>query len=518
VRSGLVAGTLFGLLAMNEALTYHSNFATPDERAAAVAAGNNGALTAVIGPARELDTLGGWVSWRVLGLLLIIASVWGLLTATRLMRREEEAGRWELLLAGRTDRRDATAQALGGLALGLVAMWSVIALLMAVAGGRPYVHLSVSACLLYAATIASGAAIFLAVGALTSQLATTRRQANMLGAGVFAVFYLIRMIADSGSSLAWMRWLSPLGWSENLRPLTGSQPWALVPITAFVIAASVAAVVLAGRRDVGVGTLVGHRAPRTNTSLLDGPFGLTVRLERWVALAWVLGLGVLALIFGVTAATVGSTTGASSVEEAVGRLGVQASGVTAWIGYEFIYLAALVMYAAATHVSALRGEESDGHLDNLLGRRTDRRVWLAGRAVWGAIVVVGIGLATGVGAWIGLAAAGGHVGLRPMIEAGLNITAPSLLVLGLGVLLYGVAPRLAAPALYAFVLWTFLVEIVGTNVATNHWVLDTAVLTHIGPVPAASFNLRIAATLLGIAVIAASAGCVAFAHRDLRPE
>ncbi len=36
--------------------------------------------------------------------LMVLGAVWGLLTATRLLRGEEDAGRWELLLAGQTTR------------------------------------------------------------------------------------------------------------------------------------------------------------------------------------------------------------------------------------------------------------------------------------------------------------------------------------------------------------------------------------------------------------------------------
>ena len=36
--------------------------------------------------------------------LMVLGAVWGLLTSTRLLRGEEDAGRWELLLAGQTTR------------------------------------------------------------------------------------------------------------------------------------------------------------------------------------------------------------------------------------------------------------------------------------------------------------------------------------------------------------------------------------------------------------------------------
>ena len=56
----------------------------------------------------------------MLALLVIVGAIWGLLTATRLLRGEEDAGRWELLLTGRTTRGGRPLQALGGLAVGVV--------------------------------------------------------------------------------------------------------------------------------------------------------------------------------------------------------------------------------------------------------------------------------------------------------------------------------------------------------------------------------------------------------------
>ena len=42
-------------------------------------------------------------------ILSVIGGVWALLTATRLLRGEEEEGRWELLLTGQTTRLRAAA-------------------------------------------------------------------------------------------------------------------------------------------------------------------------------------------------------------------------------------------------------------------------------------------------------------------------------------------------------------------------------------------------------------------------
>lgn len=125
------------------------------------------------------------------------------------------------------------------------------------------------------------------------------------------------------------------------------------------------------------------------------------------------------------------------------------------------------------------------------------------------------GLAAGLGGWLGVAARNGGVGLAAMLQAGLNLVAPGLLVLGVGTLLYGLVPRVAVPVLYALVLWSFVVEIIGSSITANHWLLDTAVLSHLGPVPAASLDWAALAWLVGVGVLGALGGLGAFRRRDL---
>ena len=432
----------------------------------------------------------------------------GLLTATRLLRGEEDAGRWELLLAGRTTRRRATAQAIGSLAAGWLVLWTLSAALTVAAGSRSTVGFSTSGSLLYATAATASAAMFLAIGALASQLAATRRQANGLAAGAFAIAYVIRLIADSVSGAGWLRWASPLGWIEEIQPLADAQPLALAPIALLVVGASGLAILLAGRRDAGAAMLARRAPVRSRTRLLDSSALLVVRLERGVALAWIAGLAVMGAIFGITARSAAQgDVAVEEIERAVGRLGAQpASATAAWIGYEFLYLGALLAFAAAGQVAAMRSEEADGHLDHLLARPLDRRAWLAGRLGFAAAFVVAAALATALAGWAGIAGGPSGLGLGPMLQAGLNLVPPALLVLGLGILLLGAAPRLAMPLLYALVLWSFLIEIVGTSITSSRWLLDTALFTHVGPVPAASLDWPAMGVLTGLGLIAALAG------------
>lgn len=516
-RSGAVWGALFGLLIFDEASRYYSDMPTAEaRRSLAETFGDNRSIAAVIGPARHLDTIEGYVAWRMFGLLIIVGAIWGLLLATRLTRGEEDAGRWEVLLAGRTNRRHAAAQAIGGLATGLLVLWALTAALTVAVGLRSDVRFPVQSSLFYATASTASAAMFLAIGALAGQLGSTRRQANGLAGCVFAASYLVRMVADASSGSEWMRWASPLGWVENLQPLVGSRPLALLPILVLTAGAAWGAVVLAGRRDVGAGVLSRDREVAPDTRLLTGPALFAVRLERWVATAWIAGLAALAVVFGAVARSAAEAeVGVKGIEEAVERLGGEQGGVAGWIGYEFLYLAALVAFVAAGQVGAIRREEAEGRLDNFLARALSRHRWLLGRLGLATAIVAIASLACAAGGWIGVAGGQSDVGAAAMLEAGVNVGVPAIFVLGLGTLLLGVLPRLAVPILYTFVLWSFVIEIVGSSVATNHWLLDTAVLSHLGPVPATDLRWGAIAWLTGLAVVGAALGVAAFERRDL---
>jgi len=269
-RSGAVWGYVFGALIASSAVSYARIYKTQAARDALAAAyGANKATSALFGPAPGLQTAAGFTAFKVGMTLMLLGAVWGLLTSTRLLRGEEDAGRWELLLAGPTTRRRAALRALVGLGAGAGVLWALTAIFTVGVGLDSSVRIGAGAALYFALAMAATAVMFLAVGALASQLAPTRRQAASCAAAFLGACYAMRMIADAGLGLHGLIWASPLGWAEELRPFSGPQPLALLPIAAFTAAAAVAAVRLAGVRDAGAG-IVPDRArsrPRRSRSM-----------------------------------------------------------------------------------------------------------------------------------------------------------------------------------------------------------------------------------------------------------
>ena len=367
-RSGALWGLIFGLYILVQTHAYTSAYKTQAARdQLAQAYGTNIGLNALLGSERAINTVAGYAEWRLLGILSVLGSIWGLLTSTRLMRGEEEAGRYDLLLAGQTTRRRAGGQAMAGLGVGLLALFVLTALGTVVTGRAPSVGFSLGQCLSFSVTLVAGAAMFLAIGALTSQLAGTRRRAASMAGVVFGIAYALRMVADTNPGLHWLVWLSPLGWIEESRPLTDPNPMALLPVLILLIAVTAVTLHLAGTRDLGAATLPG----RDSSSRI------------WPARR-PLGPGPAADAAGGARLAVrgGGLRGAHRNDRRVRHQGrhrhKDRAGdrtprrarltVADYLGLTFLILALLVALVAAGQITAIRTEEADGHLENLVVR------------------------------------------------------------------------------------------------------------------------------------------------------
>jgi ABC-2 type transport system permease protein len=511
-------GLAFGLFIVVQTSAYTSQYKTQAARdGLARAYGTNLGLNALLGQARSINTVAGWAEWRFIGILTILGSVWGLLTSTRLLRGEEEAGRLDLLLAGQTTRGRAAIQSTAGLGAGLVAMFTAVAAGTIIAGRRASVGLDLGQCFALSAALVSGPAMFLAVGALASQLANTRRRAVAIAGALFGVAYPLRMVADTDADVHWLVWLSPLGWIEESRPLTGHDPWPLLLVLALTVIITAATCWLAQQRDVGAAILPASDTSAPRLRLLGSPVGLAARLMRSTVGGWLFAVAAFAVLIGTTAeSATKDRSGSRGIEQALGKLGAHGSPVADYLGLTILIVALIVALLAASQIAAIRSEEADGHLEALLVRPVHRTSWLAGRVALSVLVLAVAGIVGGLATWAGAATQHANISLGSMIAAGLNVVPPALLLFGLGALTYGLWPRGTTRVVYGYLAWSFLIELAGGLINMNHWLLDTSVFFHMTPAPAASPDWTSAAVLAGLGVAGTVLGGLSFHRRDLQ--
>ena len=126
------------------------------------------------------------------------------------------------------------------------------------------------------------------------------------------------------------------------------------------------------------------------------------------------------------------------------KLGATGGGAGAYLGVVFLVVAALVGFAAAGQIGAARDEEAQGRLDHLLVRPLARTRWLAGRLCVALLFVVACGVVAGCFTLLGTATQPTAFSAASLLSAGVNAAVPAVLVLGIGVFLFGLWPRAAA--------------------------------------------------------------------------
>ena len=510
VRNGAFT-LLFAVYAYANAVGYRRTYATAASRIAfAHAFGDNAAVRLFYGVPHDLLTVGGYCAWRVGGIATVIASVWGVLAAVRALRAEEEAGRTELVLAEPVGRSSVYAGVVAAVAAGAAGLF--LGLFAGLVGGR----LDAGGAAFLALAVVSPVPVFAGVGALASQVAPTRRLALELGIAVVAVAFLLRVVADTASGLGALRWLTPLGWAELLRPFAGPRPIVLL-LPALVGSALVAgAGAIATRRDVGNGLLPDNANRRARLQLLGSPMQLDLRSERGTLTAWGVGVASYALVVGLLSTSL--TTGALSanLRRALEKLTGSASLTPATaLGLYFSFFVVAISAFTCSQVAAARREEADGRLETLFAQPVARRRWLAGRIALGAAGVAGLALLAAVFAWAGAASKHAGVSLPHLLEAGANCIPAALLFLGLGALAYAALPRAGTGIAYGVLSVAYLWQVLADLVGAPRVLRDMTPFRHVALVPAQPFRPAAAALMLAVAVLAAGCALRVFERRDL---
>lgn len=516
--SAVVWALVFGGTVATTALSYVSSF--PDQASRdrlAATTGTDAGASILLGPIASVDTVGGYMVYKCYVFLTAIGAVWGLLAATRLLRGEEDTGRWQLVLSGGTRASRATAATLVSLATAVAVVFAGTALCTLLAGQDPDIAFSTGGSLAYAASLAVPPAVFAALGALTSQLGRSRRLATGLGMAVFGVAFVVRMIADSGPATRWLLWLTPFGWVERMRPLTHTdlRPLLLAGVTTALLAGT--AVVLAGRRDAGAGVFATPDVVAPRPFGLGSPLGLAVRLELPVLGAWCAGALATGLSMGIIA-KIATGDVPDSVTDLLDKFGAEGTLLKQFFGVAFLFIATVVGLLPASQIGAAADEETSSRLVNVLAQPTRRSVLLGGRLALAAVAVLAAGLLAGLACWAGAASQGVDLGFGSMVGAGLNVVPTALLVLGIGAVALALFPRAGSPAVYTAIIASLIIDLLASMVSGLEWLAHLSLFHYMALAPAAAVDTVTVVVTLGAAAALCVLATGIFEQRDLRTE
>lgn len=346
------------VLYWSQAVSVKGLYATQAEfDRAAEAMQANVAFTAMAGPARALNTVGGQVTWQSTAFGAIAVGLMSMFLVVRHTRAEEESGRDEMLCASAIGREATTAATL------LVALVANVLAGGLVAASLVAFPLSAPDSVALGVGLGAVGMVFAAVALLAAQVTSTPRAAYGITGAVIGASYVLRAVGDVGTS--WLSWASPIGWYQGMHAFSGLRWWPLVPLALAAVALAAGAAATFRRRDHGAGVLAARPGPTRAAPALGTPLGLAWRLQRGSLIGWTLGLLLTGLSYGSLGTDVGDLLGDSDATREVFAQG-GADLVEGFYATAILMLALMSCGYAVSQSLRPRHDEAQGVLEVLL--------------------------------------------------------------------------------------------------------------------------------------------------------
>ena len=509
-RSTLLTALALAAYAAIEMSVVRTTYPDDASRAALSAFGDFPALRILQGVPYSLDT-GGLVAWDAGWMMSLVVGVWAITRTALILRGDEDEGRAEVALAGPVRPAHMLAGQVAVLLAGGAVLGSAVALGLVAAGA------AVGGSLLFGASIWAVAGAFVAVTALCSQVFPSRPRAAGAGASLLGAALVLRMVANSADSRSWVAWLTPLGWSDHLRPFGDDRVLVLL-VPAGVVAALVgAAVLLRLRRDSRTALLAEQGVRRSRSWGLRSTWTFAWRGSVGALTAWAVGLtgwglGTGALVPAIT----DFVESDPSFGAVLAGMGMEVSDLSrGYVGMMATITGVALSVFAASRIGVARAEEASARLDNLTARAVSRSRWLGGHVLLTSVSVALLACVAGSAAWAGAAAMGSDLTVGDSMSAVLNTVPAALAFGGLAVLVFGLAPRGTVAVAASWAVVAYVLQLVGPALDWPDAVVGASPFWHLGAVPVEAFEPAPAVALVVIGVASAVAGMVAFDRRDL---
>jgi ABC-2 type transport system permease protein len=269
------------------------------------------AFSFMTGEVTSIDTIGGFLSARMVGPISVVVSIWVLVVGVGLIRGEEQQGALDMLLSTPKSRHTAFAQKAVALVTALAGAVLLAALGLALGILLSGHSVAVDDFLQAMLNVFAIGLLWGSVGLLAGQVIGTRRKASGTVGALVMGTYLLNNIFESSASLETLSRLMPFHYYSVSKPLAPERVFdvgAWLLLIGFSAIALVLAALFFVRRDIGSIYELLHLRPSgrrahgpLTLALLDSVLSRSLREILVPSLLWGLGLGLFGAVLLSTA-------------------------------------------------------------------------------------------------------------------------------------------------------------------------------------------------------------------------
>jgi ABC-2 type transport system permease protein len=441
--------------------------------------------------------------------LILLVALMSILLIIRHTRVEEQTGRAELVRASVVGRHAPLTAAM----LVAVIANAIVAVLIAIVMITDPLFATEGSLLFAAGSFVSGLA-FAGMTAVIVQVTEYSRTATSLAAGAgLGLAFMIKAFGDMGDAHGTLlSWFSPFAWPQQTAPFVLDRWWPLLFSLVFAAVTAALGFALSAHRDVGAGLVPARGGKARAARWLGSPLGLAWRLERRTIMWWILGMGFMGMAMGAFA----DALAPENVPEVLGEvLGSADAGLGGYVAYMGVFMATIVAIYAVLSMQGVRAEEIGGRAEPVLAAAVSRQSWLGANLAVGALGVLLIMGATGLGTGLGVASVtADNAWVWDATLVHLNHVPAILVVLGVAGLLFGWAPRFQGFA-WAVVAYGFIAGTFGQLMRLPDWMMGLSPFEHAARMPVETFELAPVAILGAITVGLVVFGLVGIRRRGI---
>jgi ABC-2 type transport system permease protein len=482
----------------------------------------------IAGKAADIDTFGGFLTAEFMAYLPILLGIFGLMAGSALIRKEEERGSLDLLLAAPLSRVSVILQKWAGLLVSLLAAYALCFAGMVIGAAFNKLELDSSA---VALACLNGVALSLCYATLALALSqfTSRKAAAGWTGGLLAAGYLMSTLGGAIKSLEWLQPLTPFYYYSLSKPMSRSigMDWGGFTVIALLfVPFLVGATLVYRQRDHNATARLfgGFKQAENETQTgdprsiwLKGGFLFELRRSLPGALIWGSGIALYIVFILPYLNEVRSSMSGLLQSDFYKVLGFSnlTSNESLLSMMLFLFLLALVAAYSVIQVAGWVSDETEGRLELLLAAPSSRWRRLINRFVVALIsvtLIIGLcALTFYVVGWL----AGTTVDAAKLTGAFAGLWVIAVITIGTGIGLAGVIPDKTVAILSGLVVISFLVELLREALKLPGWLLDLSVFHQYGQPLLNGLDWRPMLIILGLGVIFTLAGGLRFYRRDI---